>query len=115
MKKVLSILALLLCALLLLSACADITSPDASDTADSEQSESAAESDSEGESESNKGGEENNGEQEPQTKIIKIFSAQQLLSIVELSKAENYGETSRNTIYQLQADIIGWNLLPLFK
>ena len=46
-------------------------------------------------------------------KTIKIYNAGQLMSLLELSRAEDYATTSKNTVYQLQCDIDlneGWNV-----
>lgn len=109
MKKALSILALLLCAIMLFAACADVTDPVDSNTTGSVNSESVAESESGSDSESGGG---NNEAPASQPSIVKIYNAGQLLSIVSNSKSSDYAEKSKNIVYQLQADIDlneGWS------
>ena len=111
MKKALSIIALLLCALMLLSACNGVSSSQETDTTDSEQSESVGGT----ESESNESGDADGAGTQDETKIVKVYNAGQLMNLIELSKMEDYAETSKNTVFQLQADIDlneGWSAAP---
>ena len=116
MKKVLSILALILCLMLVISSCnEEITAPqgDADVTESDTQSVETADTSNDT---SDTQQEETNPQPEEQQKIIKIYNAGQLLSLLELSKQGDY-VSSKNTVYQLQTDIdlnVGWDATPEF-
>ena len=112
MKRIISILSLILCMMIVFAACAANTvTPEGSETA-SDTVESETTTDTTKEEEDTEPQEQ---PEEPKKTVIKIYNSGQLLSLLENSKSENYAETSKNLIYQLQTDIDlneGWSAEP---
>ncbi|MGM9683787.1 MAG: hypothetical protein ACI3XQ_09330, partial [Eubacteriales bacterium] len=109
MKKAISVLSIILCLMIVFAACATNTSPDdGSESQSSEQFENSDTSDSNSTDSSKETGDNTKDE----VKIVKIYNGGQLRSLLEISKDDNYAETSKNTVYQLQTDIDlneGWS------
>ena len=121
MRKNIQLLALLLCVLMMFCSC-DITSylpfgADSTETA--ETTEAASTTETEATEDSTESSATATTEKTPEpsepvvkVKIAKIYTADQLFTVLEASKASNYAESSQNTIYQLQCDIDlneGWS------
>ena len=109
MKRIISILSLILCMMIVFAACAANTdTPEGSETtSDTVGSETTTDTTKEEEDT-----EPQEQPEEPKKIVIKIYNSGQLLSLLENSKSENYAESSKNMIYQLQTDIDlneGWS------
>lgn len=108
MKKTISVLSIILCLMIVFAACAANTSPDdGSESQSSGQFENSVTSDSNSTDSSKE-----TDDTKDEVKIVKIYNGGQLLSVLENSKNDNYAETSKNTVYQLQTDIDlneGWS------
>ena len=116
MKKTVRLLALLLSALLLFCSCELPFLSDGESAAESEETADGLTQSTEDSSESSAPATTDAPDtpKEPAVKVktIKIYNAGQLMSLLELSRAEDYATTSKNTVYQLQCDIDlneGWN------
>ena len=122
MKRNVQLLALLLCVLMVFCSCdvasylpfgkgADETEESAEAT---ETTETTTATEDSAESSASATTEKAPELSEPvvKVKIAKIYTADQLFTVLEASRASNYAESSQNTIYQLQCDIDlneGWS------
>ena len=125
MKKTVSLIALLLCVLLTMTSCdqasmlpefmggttEEITTEAPAESTEAPTEETSAEAQTT-KAPTQETTSENKEPEAPKVKTIKIYNAGQLLTILENSKNADYAETSKNIIYQLQADIDlneGWD------
>ena len=106
MRKRFHLLALLLCVLLAFCSC-DVMSylPFGADSDTDTEATQPTEDSTESSAPATTEAPDEPTEPVVQVKTVKIFNVGQLMTVLESSKAADYAETSKNTVYQLQCDI----------